>query len=92
MTHHGSRAPASTCLAWSICGGGLMPTFVRLLKGSAMTRAKLVGLRRNLAVAMGNGGEPESLEALQESTDDRPSISDPLVQEHITWAINNASK
>jgi epoxyqueuosine reductase QueG len=55
-------------------------------------RAKLVGLRRNLAVAMGNGADPESLTALQESTEDRPSISDPLVQEHITWALDRGRK
>jgi epoxyqueuosine reductase QueG len=51
-----------------------------------MTRAKLVGLRRNLAVAIGNSGEEEALAALREHDADRPSIEDPLVQEHVDWA------
>ena len=58
------------------------------MKGSAMTRAKLVGFRRNLAVAIGNSGDELSLAALRESAPDRPSVEDPLVQEHITWAID----
>jgi epoxyqueuosine reductase len=57
-----------------------------LLKGSAMTRAKLTGLRRNIAVAIGNGGDPEALAVLQEKRDDQPSAADPMVAEHIAWA------
>ena len=63
-----------------------------LLKGSAMTRAKLVGLRRNLAVAIGNGSDPDALALLQEPSADRPSTNDPLVQEHITWAVEQHRK
>ena len=59
----------------------------RLVKGSAMTRAKIVGLRRNLAVAIGNSADPQSIAALPEASDDRPSMQDPLVREHIEWAI-----
>ena len=59
----------------------------QMLKGSAMTRAKLTGLRRNLAVAIGNSGDAAAIEALRECSDDRPSADDPLVQEHIAWAI-----
>ena len=58
-----------------------------LLKGSAMTRAKMAGLRRNLAVVIGNSGDPAALAALQEHSDDRPSAEDPMVREHITWAL-----
>ncbi len=57
-----------------------------LVKGSAMTRAKLTGLRRNLAVAIGNSGDDEALAALGERADERPSADDPLVREHIEWA------
>jgi epoxyqueuosine reductase len=56
------------------------------LKGSAMSRAKLVGLRRNLAVAIGNSGDPDALAALFVPDEDQPSVEEPLVQEHIRWA------
>ena len=96
-------APSSGDASWQPRAGLDLPRLVdlwrvpdadlrALLKGSAMTRAKLVGLRRNLAVAIGNQGDPGSLAALQEPADDRPSISDPLVQEHITWAVAQAQK
>lgn len=62
-----------------------------LLKGSAMTRAKLVGLRRNLAVAIGNSGDAEALDALTEPSAERPTAGDPLVAEHIEWARARAS-
>ena len=58
----------------------------RLVKGSAMTRAKLAGLRRNIAVAIGNSGDPEALAALDESSDERPTVDDPVVRRHVEWA------
>jgi epoxyqueuosine reductase len=58
----------------------------KLLKGSPMTRAKLTGLRRNLAVAIGNSGNTGALAALQEPRDDQPSTADDVVSEHIVWA------
>jgi epoxyqueuosine reductase len=57
-----------------------------LVKGSAMTRAKLSGLRRNIAVAIGNSGDESVIAVLDEGSDDRPSVSDPMVQEHVAWA------
>ena len=57
-----------------------------LIKGGPMTRAKLTGLRRNLAVAIGNSGAADARAALDEPGVDRPSTSDPMVQEHIRWA------
>ncbi len=63
-----------------------------LLKGSAMTRAKLTGLRRNLAVAIGNSGDADALAALQERRADQPSAADPMVAEHIDWAIELARR
>jgi len=58
-----------------------------LVKGSAMTRAKLTGLRRNLAVAIGNSGDAEALAALEERRADQPSAADPMVAEHVRWAV-----
>ena len=56
-----------------------------LLKGSAMKRAGVRRLRRNLAVAIGNAGEPGAADALLNRTD--PTCSDPLVSEHVAWAV-----
>ena len=58
-----------------------------LLKGSAMTRAKLTGLRRNVAVAIGNSGDRASLDILRETSDTRPTADDPIVREHVRWAL-----
>ncbi len=90
-------APASDDAAWQPRAGLDLPRLVelwqrpdadlrRLLKGSAMTRAKLAALRRNLAVAIGNSGDAAAIAALDEPSDARPSADDPLVQEHILWA------
>ena len=54
-----------------------------LLKGSAMKRAGVKRLRRNLAVAAGNSGAPASA-ALLEAHD--ATCCDPLVSEHVVWA------
>jgi epoxyqueuosine reductase len=53
----------------------------RLIAGSAMTRATLRGLRRNLAVAMSNAGVPP--DALEPPREDQPSAADPMVRRHI---------
>jgi epoxyqueuosine reductase len=55
------------------------------VRGTAMTRAKLGGLRRNLAVAIGNTRDPAAI-AVLDDTDERPSASDPMVREHSSWA------
>jgi epoxyqueuosine reductase len=64
----------------------------RLTKGSAMTRAKLAGLRRNLAVAIGNSGDADAIDALEADSADRPSLADTLVAEHIAWARAQSPK
>jgi epoxyqueuosine reductase len=63
-----------------------------LTKGGPMTRAKLAGLRRNLAVAIGNCGDAEAIDALDAESADRPSLGDPLVQEHVDWARARSPK
>ena len=62
------------------------PELRGLIKGTPMTRAKLTGLRRNLAVAIGNSRDADALAALAEPNDQRPSAEDPMVQEHVRWA------
>ena len=60
-----------------------------LLKGSAMKRAGVRRLRRNLAVAIGNSGDPQAAAALQGSREE--TAADPLVREHVTWAVEKLS-
>jgi epoxyqueuosine reductase len=56
-----------------------------LLKGSAMKRAGVKRLRRNLAVAIGNSGDAAAAAALAGS--DEETARDPLVVEHVAWAV-----
>jgi epoxyqueuosine reductase len=56
-----------------------------LLKGSAMKRAGVRRLRRNLAVAIGNSGNPDAAAVLE--SHDEPLCRDPLVEDHIAWAV-----
>jgi epoxyqueuosine reductase len=60
-----------------------------LLKGSAMKRAGVRRLRRNIAVAIGNSGDPAAAAALQESRE--ATCADPLVAEHVAWAVEKLS-
>jgi epoxyqueuosine reductase len=55
------------------------------LKNSAMSRAGLRRLRRNVAVCAGATGDEAALAALQETGE--PSAVDPLVAEHVDWAL-----
>ena len=56
------------------------------LKHSAMTRAGVRRLRRNLAVCAGATGDPDALAALREV--EEPTCADPLVTEHVEWALD----
>jgi epoxyqueuosine reductase len=56
-----------------------------LLKGSAMKRAGVKRLRRNLAIAIGNCGDEAAAAALERQAE--PSCDEPLVREHVEWAV-----
>lgn len=60
----------------------------QLVRGSAMTRVKAAGLRRNLVIALGNSADPAAAGALDEARLDGESgsFADPMVQEHLRWA------
>ena len=60
----------------------------RLTDGSPMTRPRLTGLRRNVAVAMGNSRAPGVGRELErpDPAGDSPSRDDPMVREHLEWA------
>jgi epoxyqueuosine reductase len=59
----------------------------QVLAGSAMARAPLTNLRRNIAIAIGNVGDDDAHAALNEESLDRPSADDPVVREHVRWAL-----
>ena len=59
------------------------------LKHSAMTRAGVRRLRRNLAVCAGATGDANALTALRDVHE--PTCDDPLVAEHIHWALELGS-
>lgn len=85
----GLDAPTLTGL-WSMRDDDLR----KMLKGSPMKRTGVKRLRRNLAVAIANSDDPEAHAALESSAaavaagqdEGRPSLSDPLVAEHVEWA------
>jgi len=55
------------------------------MKGSAMKRAGVRRLRRNLAVSIGNSGDALAADVLLSHAE--PTCLDPLVAEHVTWAV-----
>jgi epoxyqueuosine reductase len=96
-------APQSLHAEWQPRAGLDLPRLVelwqrpdaelrKLTKGGPMTRAKVTGLRRNLAVAIGNSGNADAIDALETDSADRPSVTDALVQEHVEWARAQSPK
>jgi epoxyqueuosine reductase len=90
-------APHSGDAAWQPRRGLDLPRLVDLWRASdpelramtrkgPMVRPKLTGLRRNVAVALGNSGDAEALAALEEERPDRPSAHDEMVRTHVEWA------
>ena len=62
--------------------------FLALTEGSAMRRISYSQFQRNLAIGLGNGpADAETMQVLQE----RLVSADPLVAEHIQWALNKLS-
>ncbi|HEY1938342.1 MAG TPA: tRNA epoxyqueuosine(34) reductase QueG [Candidatus Angelobacter sp.] len=55
----------------------------RTFRGSPVKRAKYAGLKRNVAIAMGNSGNQDFIADLKKMADG----SDPVVAEHAAWAI-----
>jgi epoxyqueuosine reductase len=58
------------------------------IAGTVLVRRGVAGLRRNLAVALGNTDDAEAGRALAEppSEADAPSLCEPVVAEHLAWA------
>ncbi len=61
---------------------------VHAIEGTPLVRRGVIGLRRNVAVALGNRGSITAASAFRDSPSAReaPSIGEPLVAEHIEWA------
>jgi epoxyqueuosine reductase len=94
---YNQAAPQSPAHAWQARPGLDLPALVdlwrlpdadlrALIKGGPMTRAGLTGLRRNVAVAIGNSGDAAVGAVLDERSPDRPSANEPLVRQHVAWA------
>lgn len=62
--------------------------FTETFRGSPVRRAKLSGLRRNAAIAMGNSGDKKFISTLERLTSD----PDPVVAEHASWALTQIKK
>jgi epoxyqueuosine reductase len=90
-------APAvASAPAWQPRAGLDMPPLLELwrrsdaelramMKESAMMRAGVKRLRRNIAVAIGNSGDADAATVLE--SHESPTCSDPLVADHVRWAI-----
>ncbi len=59
------------------------PEFKALFRGSPILRAKRRGLLRNVAVALGNSGDPAAVPVLSAALED----PEPLVRGHAAWAL-----
>ncbi|MBM3934203.1 MAG: tRNA epoxyqueuosine(34) reductase QueG [SAR202 cluster bacterium] len=57
--------------------------FRERFRGSAVKRAKRVGLQRNVCVALGNIGDPAAAPALARAL----ATAEPLVRRHAAWAL-----
>src|SRR5215467_9709098 len=62
--------------------------FRQTFRGSPIKRAKYAGLKRNVAIAMGNSANREFIPQLQKMADD----PDPVISEHARWALERLRK
>jgi epoxyqueuosine reductase len=62
--------------------------FRTAFRHSAVKRAKWRGFRRNVAVALGNSKHPDALPVLQQELQRE---ADPMVREHLQWAVEQCS-
>jgi epoxyqueuosine reductase len=58
-----------------------------VFRGSPVKRAKYSGLKRNVAIAMGNSGNSTFIPDLERLAQD----PDPIVAEHAQWALQKLS-
>jgi epoxyqueuosine reductase len=57
--------------------------FRKIFRGSPVKRAKFAGLKRNVAIAMGNSGNREFVPQLEKMAAD----PDPVIADHARWAL-----
>lgn len=60
-----------------------LETYRRNFRGSPIKRARFTGLKRNVAIAMGNSGNKNFIPQLERMTAD----PDPVIAEHARWAL-----
>jgi len=78
--HPGTRSPALVDLFRTALDGASWESFSR---GSPIRRAGREGFARNVAVALGNWGDPAAVPVLSQGLED----AHPLVRAHAAWAL-----
>jgi epoxyqueuosine reductase len=63
-----------------------------LIDGTALSRRGVAGLRRNLAVALGNSGNPAFSGVLSAKAAGGETVEDPTVAEHVSWAVRRLTR
>lgn len=64
---------------------GSEEAFRQKFRGTPLLRPKRAGLRRNIAVALGNSRDPQAIGPLAEALENEP---DATVREHLIWALD----
>lgn len=78
--HPGTESPSLVDLFRTALSEEAWEAFSR---GSALRRARREGFARNVAVALGNWGDPSAVPVLTQGLND----PDPLVRAHVAWAL-----